>query len=256
MSPHMNRLALSFAACLPFLAGCSLPAFRAKRTVEFTVPAPQLTALVCESHNGGITVQGGSHADEVKIKAELSVGGTTQREADDNVQLLEVATEWQGSTLRVFGKFPQQDLGRMSPGFTFWIDTPEQVALDCTSHNGGITAQSVRGDQKLVTHNGSLRSEVRGGRAHLVTHNGNVKVDFATAGSVQGNVESHNGSIEATFAPGCRATLEASTANGSVTSKLPLTEMDSKRNRVHGKLGDGGEGKLVLSSHNGSVSLR
>lgn len=156
----------------------------------------------------------------------------------------------------MFGKYPKEALSRMSPSFSFAIDAPARLAVRCTSHNGSIKVRGIDGTLKLESHNGGLQGEARGPLAELVTHNGSVNFELTTSGEIQGNVETHNGSIELAFGASTSAVVHASTANGSVRCDRPLQGAEASRSRLRGKLGDGATGKLVISSHNGSVRLR
>ncbi|MBL8755579.1 MAG: hypothetical protein JNK15_19940, partial [Planctomycetes bacterium] len=128
-------------AALPLLAtACVFPTHQASKVVELSLPVGQLRRLQCESHNGGITVTGAPDATEIALRAELSVRGTSQAEADANLNLMEVGREENGDLLRLFGKHPVGELNNRSPNYRFILRVPATMALQLESHNGDVSA--------------------------------------------------------------------------------------------------------------------
>ena len=63
-----------------------------------------------------------------------------------------------------------------------------------------------------------------------------------------------NGSIRLNVSPDINANLNIRTANGRITTNLPVDTTRATRRRVEGTLGDGGS-TLRLKTVNGSVTL-
>ncbi len=248
----------TFALPIPFLllfAGCVNPSFIASRTIDLTIPAPGLAALVCLSHNGDITVNGDPAATQVEVHAELSVRGYSQGEADDNLRLMSVGQDFADGKLSLFGNYPTNTLNNMSPSFAFTLKVPQQVAVDLTSHNGGITAKGTVGDQRLISHNGDIEGVAKARRLTAETHNGRVELDIQTEGAVEGAVDSHNGDITLSFGSTTSTTLSATTHNGTITTTGGLRDATVGKQSLRGRIGDG-TGTLQVATHNGSVRIR
>ncbi|MBM4060812.1 MAG: DUF4097 domain-containing protein [Planctomycetes bacterium] len=246
-------LPLLLTSCV--LLTCTLPTYEARRTVDLRLPAAELARFVCTSHNGTISVTGDPAIVEVEVRAELSVRGWSQGEADDNLNLMSVGHERQGGTLRVFGHYPQGALDNLSPSFAFTVRLPRQVALELESHNGDLVVRGTAGDQRCTTHNGGIDAQADGRRLGFLTHNGRIGVDVTTAGPVDGTFESHNGEVDVAFGPAASATLTAGTHNGGISAGERLRDVRLDRSTLRARIGDG-EGRVAITTHNGDVRVR
>lgn len=241
---------------VPVLASaCVFPNYQATKVVEFTIPASSLQKLDCQSHNGDITVTGDPAATEIAMRAELSVRGHSQAEADANLHLLEIGREETLGTLRLWGKYPEGELINRSPSFRFTMKVPQRLALQLVSHNGDIDATGMQGAAALETHNGDIDGSLRTNHVVATTHNGDIDLRLSGEGALDGEVRSHNGDIELALAEGFGARLEASTHNGRVTPPVRVMDASISKRSLVGSIGDG-KGRLVVESHNGNVVFR
>ena len=236
-------------------AACSFPRHTASKVVEFTVPATALQRLECETHNGGITITGSPTADAVTVRAEMSVRGYTQDEADTNLHLLEIGNETTDGKLRLFGKYPRNELMNRSPSFAFTLTVPQRLEVTLESHNGDLHMLQLDGALHSITHNGDIELKGNNCKVSLETHNGNVVADFAGTGALDGVVTTHNGNVSLGFPGQVDATVAASTHNGSLSGGARLVDAKQTRRQLSGRLG-AGTGKLTVTTHNGDVSVR
>jgi len=255
------------ALTLPALlfAGCAYPTFVSSKVIELSIPAADLTTVSCVSHNGNVTVTGDPQATEVALRAELSVRGYSQSEADANLLLLSLGKDRDNGTLKIYGKYDALQLRSVSPSFTFTLKVPQQVAVILTSHNGDIRANGTRGTVALESHNGDIVADAATCQVRAETHNGEVRIDLATdpanPGKLDGEITSHNGNIVVSLAEGISTSLHASTHNGEITAASPLSsgrqlqDATKKPRSLRGRLGDG-TGSLTITTHNGDVRLR
>lgn len=249
---------LSSSAVLPLLllaAGCVYPAYTASRSVDLTLPADGLQTIDCTSHNGEIRIEGSPDATQVEIHAVLSVRGSTQGEADDNLRLMSVGKDFASGKLSLYGSWPTGSLMNMSPSVDFTVKTPRDVSLALTSHNGDLHTRGTSGDQHLVTHNGDIDASLTGHSVTAESHNGRIGLDVQTAGPVEGTAESHNGSVEVHFGEGASTSLSATTQNGDLVPGDRLKNLRIARHSLTGTVGDG-TGKMTLTTHNGDVHVR
>lgn len=236
-------------------AGCSYPQHVASKVVELSIPAAGLTDLACESHNGRLSVVGDAAVTQVELRAELSVRGYSQGEADANLHLLEIGRETTGGRLRIFGKYPPDQLNNRSPSFAFSLKVPQGLAVQLESHNGDLVVRGVDGQMKLTTHNGSIEGSATTKRVEAVTHNGDVHLELAGEGSLDGTIESHNGTVVVGLGKGRGAMLAASTHNGDIDLTAEAADVQMSKRSLRARIGDG-SGRLTVTTHNGDVHLR
>lgn len=241
---------------VPFLtAACVFPNYKAVKVVELSVPAERLTTLDCESHNGDILVNGDPAVTEIALRAEISVRGFSQAEADANLHLLEIGREDRGDTLRLYGKYPAGELNNRSPSFKFTMKVPQRLALKLESHNGGIQANEVTGATTILTHNGDIGGALHARHVAATTHNGDIHLRLAGAGDLDGEVRSHNGDIVLAMAEGVGTRIKATTHNGKITPPKQVADAVVGKRLLECRIGDG-KGTLVVDTHNGDVVIQ
>jgi DUF4097 and DUF4098 domain-containing protein YvlB len=243
------------AVLLSLLAvGCSYPQFIAKKTVEFTVPVAGVTELDAVTHNGPIHVTGVAAAEMISVRAEMSVRGMTQDEADANLHLLQVTNDVVAGKLQLRGKYPSGELNNRSPSFAFTVTMPGHLGVRLESHNGGLHVTGTEGPVALTTHNGGIEGTVTGAPLVATTHNGGIKLRLTSSKALDAAVTTHNGSVKVALPAAANAMLVAETHNGGISAPAGLQDARTARNRVQGRLGDG-SGKLQVETHNGSISF-
>ncbi len=132
--------------------------------------------------------------------------------------------------------------------------------VDVQTGDGGITLSDVRADNLTArTGDGGIRGrQIAADRADFHTSDGAIHIDWAPDGPQAPNVTAttSSGSITFTAPPELSAVIEASTGDGSIHTNLPIT--------VEGKVGGksltgtvgGGEGRIGLRTHDGSITIR
>lgn len=253
--PLWTLLSLTLSACSLTLSACSWPAHVATKSTAFDAPAAGLQRLECTSPNGRIDVVGDPDATQVTVRVEMSVRGHSAEEAAANLELLQVGREVDGSTLRLTGNWPREQLQRCSPSFTFTVTMPAGLELALLGHNGDLRAVDTVGPVSATTHNGDVTWRGRSRRLELTSHNGDVQAEFVGEGEVRGEITTSNGDVELAFPCAVDAMLTARTHNGSLTGGSRLTEASVARRELRGRLGSG-TGQLTVVTHNGDVTIR
>lgn len=117
------------------------------------------------------------------------------------------------------------------------LENIQGVRIEASSTNGGITGRGVSGAVEASTVNGGIQMDLDAitGDTKMVTVNGGVIVNVA---------------------PGLNAELEASVVNGGVRVQdgLTLAADERSRERVTGRIGNGGP-RLVVQATNGGVRV-
>lgn len=249
---YLPVLFLSTACCLH---ACGVyPQYEANRTVEFTLPADQLQRVQCTSHNGSIEISGADVAT-VAVRVVLTARGHTAEEAEANLQFLDVAKATKDGVLALSGTKSPEAPSHLSPGFAFTLTVPKAMAVSLTTHNGRVEAKDLAGEFGATTHNGRIQADVASQLLNLETHNGAIEVTSRATGAVAGQLVTHNGSVTLAMAEGANATVSARTHNGSVGSEGPAKYTKNSRSNGVAVYG-AGDGKLSVTTHNGSVRLR
>lgn len=124
--------------------------------------------------------------------------------------------------------------------------------------NGRIRADGIRGSFSGDTSNGSIDvtiEELESGRTlNLDTSNGSVTLTVRKFNNNPITVHTSNSSINLRLPEGVNADVRASTSNGSINSEFDIVTRTSSKNRLDGRLGNGGP-LLDLTTSNGTVRL-
>ena len=127
--------------------------------------------------------------------------------------------------------------------------------LHARTSGGRIEVRNLSGDADLETSGGSLVLEKIRGK--LVGRTSGGSIHASMPGEVAGDVQlkTSAGSIEFAVPQNASLDIDARTTGGRVISELPLTESDSRREHLQGKLNGGGK-SVVLETSAGSITLR
>ncbi len=260
---HFKRVSLACLLCLAiFLAGCTINmgsyAMRAEhqRTVRLSAPLPSGSTFAAHTHNGSITINGADFAD-CSVVATITARAQTDEEARELAEKIEITLEPLGDGLTTKIKRPTH-LVNKSVSVSLDVTVPNRTDLELGTHNGKVATERVSGAAVLETHNGSITCRETSGDAKLKTHNGSVKAFYSDAAPAVCDISiiTYNGSIEFASPPDLSARIDASTHNGSINTDLPITVRGKVgKRKLTGTIGSG-EGKLYLSTHNGSIRIR
>ena len=147
--------------------------------------------------------------------------------------------------------------------------------MDIHSTDGSLSADTLKGDFKLHTTDGSIRATNLDGKCDIASKDGSIRVagrfdslDVRSGdGSVEARVEhgsrmssawnirSGDGSVELTVPSDLRANIDASTEDGHISSRLPISvQGDISKSHVQGTMNGGGPA-LVIHTSDGSIRL-
>jgi DUF4097 and DUF4098 domain-containing protein YvlB len=135
------------------------------------------------------------------------------------------------------------------------------TATSCIARtsDGSITLADARSESlDLNTSDGTIRCRnVAASRIQCRTSDGSVHIECATDAPtvIDGTVTTSDGSITFTAPQGLSARVEASTDDGSIRTTLPITVSGKVGKSLSGTIG-AGEGRLVLKTHDGSITIQ
>ncbi|MBV9618077.1 MAG: DUF4097 family beta strand repeat protein [Verrucomicrobia bacterium] len=128
-------------------------------------------------------------------------------------------------------------------------------ALHARTSGGRIEVRNLSGDADLETSGGGLVLErIRG---KLVGRTSGGSIHASIPGEVAGDMQlkTSAGSIELAIPENAGLDIDARTSGGRVHCDLPLTESESRREHLRGKLNGGGK-SVVLETSAGSITLK
>ena len=137
----------------------------------------------------------------------------------------------------------------------YTVAVPDGVNFVGRTVNGSVRVVDLAGDVLVRTVNGSVNVSTDG-HARARTVNGSIKATIGRADwDGEAAFETVNGSVTVWVPETIDADLAVRTTNGSIKSELEMSDTESQRRRLTGRLGDGGR-DLRVKTTNGSVRLR
>jgi DUF4097 and DUF4098 domain-containing protein YvlB len=272
-----SALALSLLPLLA-MAGCAaLMANLVKATAteqrSFTTSAQP--SVIVDTYNGPITVK---VISENKVEATLTKtgSGASKEAAEADLQNVAVVYKQDGETVHIVARRTGPKMFGSS-GAAVELTVPARAVLSLTTSNGEISSAGIQGQITARSSNGKI--DIRGarGKLDLETSNGPIVID-ATATTLaaetsNGNIHfagtldqgkhtlaTSNGSITLVLPAAARFQFEASTSNGTVTSRFPGLQPRSGKpgsNYLAGHVGSDSNADidLKLETSNGSITL-
>jgi hypothetical protein len=243
-----------------------------------TYPLRSGGSFVVKNVNGAVTVEGWDQ-EQVQINALKEVRADNDDDARQAMSHLTIEVGQTAGGLRVETMMPRHGEGfwdwlsghHVQSKVEYHIKVPRRLELQAESVNGAVSLDGTQGKAKVETTNGSVHVDRVTGRVEAQTTNGGITVTEVAgsvkAGTTNGSVkaqlsrvegdlsfESTNGSITVHLPSDVRATVDASTSNGSVHSAFEVTGGSAKRRHLTGDI-NGGGGKLMLSTTNGGIRI-
>ena len=137
----------------------------------------------------------------------------------------------------------------------FTVGLPAGADFIARHVNGQVRGSGLPGDVEAHTVNGSV-NVTAAGHARASTVNGSITASIGRADwEGEASFETVNGSVTLTLPLTADADLSARTSNGSIRTDLPVVVSDDRRQRLEGRLGNGGR-TLRIRTVNGSVRLQ
>ena len=202
--------------------------------------------------NGPIEVAVGP-AGAVDIAAVLEAGGMTEARAKQHlseVNLEETATpdHVRVATVRKNARDGGLDV-------SFKITMPQNAQLEMTGNNGRLKADGLRGHVKAMVVNGGIELTGLRGTVDAVGVNASVSAKMAeVSGPLR--LEATNGRVALEIPKTAKATLNARSVNGNITSSgLATAETTGRRIRTLESQINGGGPQIDLRVTNGRISI-
>lgn len=237
----------------------------AEETFKKEFAFPENGNIRISNVNGKVEVRGWEQS-RVQIVAYKQVRASSAREAEKALKDLEIKVIQQDGDLSVEAIFPRKKGGGLwdmifgngySASVRYEITVPTRSNLELESVNGAVYVLGIEGRVKAKTTNGKVILEQLKGLARARTTNGSIEASFQEV-PPEGEMEflTTNGSIKLFLPADLRCTVQAQTANGSISSDLPLqVQGNISKRKLSGDLNGGGNLLLYLQTVNGSIRI-
>lgn len=217
--------------------------------VSLDVKVPVQTSLALGTNDGAVHITSitgdvDARTSDGSIEAEALKGNAKLRTSDGSI----TGTRLDAGTLDV----------HTNDGSITITDASAKTCTAKTS-DGNITLTDVRADSMAAdTGDGAIRCQhIAAGRLDCHTSDGSIHIDYAQDAPKAPTVTAttSSGGITFTAPPGLSATIDAATDDGSIHTSLPITVEGKVGKSLTGTVG-GGEGKIHLRTHDGSITIR
>lgn len=272
-------LLLPLVLAAPFFIGC----LTSSEMREEAYRLGDSPTLVVRNENGDIEVRAGNGPDieiESTLRNPTLVEYTVRRVGDNQVEIdargrrnsiLDHVLFWRTSSVLVVVTVPRNtSIDLQASNGKIAVEGVNRGGQLRTS-NGSITIENVRGMFEARTSNGPVTVTSMDGDADIQTSNGAVVltdvIGSFEVGTSNGSITligflrgksrltTSNGDVDVTFDGQRDLSVQASTSNGRITSRLPITALDESTGRLVGHMGNGGT-ELTISTSNGSITLQ
>lgn len=252
-------LVLILAAAILFPS--SVSAYKLEERWERSFSAGEGVRFVLANVNGDIEVNSWDD-DGIRVDATIIVKAPSKSKAEEIYGKIEFLVDERKGRLSIEADLPRtRQVGflfgdHISISVHYDVRVPRMTDLDLSSVNGGIEVDGVKGRFDVSTTNGSIGLRGVEGDGGLRTVNGGIKCHIAAfpeGGCLE--VKTTNGGVRLDLPDDVGGSLEAKTVNGGIDLDLPLSKsVRIKRRSISGVLGDG-EGRIIVRTTNGGISI-
>ncbi|MCD6116589.1 DUF4097 family beta strand repeat protein [bacterium] len=259
-----KKKSLAVVALISFLSVAALYAAKETKTVQKDIDFISGGKISVSTVNGSIKINTWAKSS-VQVFADITVKSSSMRYTKEMMDRVKINVNKIDNRLEISADYPKKNGNffdwifgkRVNVSVCFRITLPQKSGLKLRTVNGGITVENVDGSVRMESTNGRLRGEDLTGGLYAKTVNGSINVIVNPKSDNSGiTLKSVNGGIKLSMPEGVKATLSASTVNGSIGSDFDVTisgKYASKKAR--GEI-NGGGARVSISTVNGGISIR
>ncbi|KPK69510.1 hypothetical protein AMJ71_04870 [candidate division TA06 bacterium SM1_40] len=242
-----------------------IPAARGKlegsceRVYETAVPLEEQRLVSLTIVDGQIDVESWDRP-ELRVTATKTVRAETDQQAEKICRAIEIDVAETEDGVQIVTTMPRESSKNSRISVSFLLLVPPATDLELATTNGSIAVREVVGRHDIAAVNGSAQLTDVGGDVEVATVNGNICTVFQYIDLSRDDItlESVNGEIIVELTEDASVKIDATAANGSISSAFDLIDEEFDKTyghtRLRGHLGEG-EGTLEISVTNGSIHI-
>lgn len=223
---------------------------------SFTVKEP--ATLKVESDGGDIQVTAGS-GNEIVIQAHKTAWGSSEQNAQERLEKLEVSMTQSGNTVSIRFKQPvivQMGYTGGSDQVAFTIQVPTQTLVTLSTAFGDVSLEGTHGDADLRSDYGDIDVAKVNGGLKVWTNSGRVEAKDITSG--EENIDLHSDYGDILLQRATARDVKASSSSGEVkylqVQASGDVEAESSYGKIHYETGNAASLNVYTSS--GDVTLK
>lgn len=251
-SVRANGLTRGMNINIPFVQNLAYSAeVEEEQTFEVDGPA----RLVVDNRFGGIDVESGEDG-AIHVRVKKSAQGTSQTNAEENLQFVIVEMTQEGNNLQIAVKLDDPGLMQNWNGSAeFTIVVPEETEVDIESNFGDLDLTGTTGTANLTTSFGSVDVQKVTGSLTVSTRSGQVNASDIEAGNQNISLTSEFGEVILEDSNG--ETISLRSNNGSVNASRLGANGKVTLTTTFGRITfeNSSAGSLEATSRNGEVTL-
>lgn len=251
-SIRSNGLTREMNINIPFVQNLAYSAeVKEEQTFEVNGPA----RLEVDNRFGGINVESGEDG-AIHVRVKKSAQGTSQANAEENLQFVVVEMTQEGNNLQIAVKLEDPGLmQKWSGSAEFTIVVPEETEVDIESNFGDLELAGTTGAANLTTSFGSVDVRNVTGRLTVSTRSGQVNASDIEASDQNISLTSEFGGVVLEDSIGEAISLRSS--NGPVSASRLSAGGKVTLTTTFGRITfeNSSAGSLEATSKNGEVTL-
>jgi len=251
-----HGLALASAALA--LPGCVIIVeddARTSATVLRSASFAGVSSVEVDGDNGRIRFERDPAMTGIAIAADLRCDGADQAEADARAAEARVVAERDASgRVSVRAEFPprRDSRGWTSDSASFVIRAASLERIVASTSNGRIDIEGLGAVVEARTSNGAIDIGGVSGSVDARTSNGRIEVTLAEGAAGNVSLATSNGAVKLDLPASWQGSVRATTSNG----RIELPGVESRGGSAETTIGDATKAKTVISTSNGSVTVR
>ena len=199
-----------------------------------------------------------SSGPKVEVRATREARAGSEEASREMLRKAEMREEVAPDRVSIQGPPPHEggEFGRRQISISYDVRVPSGLNVILKTQNGEVKLENIHGVRiEASSTNGGITGRGLAGAVEASTVNGGIQMDLE---SVTGDTRmvTVNGGILLSVAPGVNAELDATVVNGGIRVQdgLSLSNDEHSRQRVAGRIGNGGP-RLVVQTTNGGVRV-
>ena len=230
---------------------------RGKDKDDARIKADAWTPVV-EENDGSVTIRQSADSMEEDIEVQVPSGVNL----DIRIESGDVETKETGGSLRLEAKSGDVDVKDFTGSVEIVsfagdveLRNTDASLIEIENKSGDVSLQNVKGNLVVRSASGDIQGkDIVGNAISVETVSGDIDLDVAESISGALNVRTVSGDILLDIASGSNCRVSLSSLNGTVASRIDLSDEKQTEERITGTIGSG-DGSIDASAVSGDIRL-